>query len=71
LEDLTKSAFANELEDLEVLGAVVLLVGLVEVDLEMDLAGDLGTVLLPWLELEPAIPRFFILDKVGTETDVA
>jgi hypothetical protein len=43
----------------------------VEVDLEMDLAGDLGTVLLPWLELEPAIPRFFILDKVGAETDVA
>jgi hypothetical protein len=71
LEDLAKSTFADELENLKVLGAVVLLVGLVEVDLKVDLAGDLGTVLLAGLELEPAIPRLFVLDKVGAETDMA
>jgi hypothetical protein len=49
----------------------VLLVDLVEVELEMDLAGDVLAIVLSGLQLKPAIIRMFVLDQVGTETDMA
>jgi hypothetical protein len=71
LEDLSKGTLADELQNLEVLGTVVLLVDLVEVELEMDLTGDVLAIVLSGLQLKPPIIRMFVLDQVRTETDMA
>jgi hypothetical protein len=49
----------------------VLLVDLVEVELEMDLTGDVLAIVLSGLQLKPPIIRMFVLDQVRTETDMA
>ena len=63
LEYLTECALTDQLEDLEVLRTIVLLVSLVEVQLQMYLAGDVVAAFpLPRLELEPAIVRMLVFD---------
>lgn len=49
----------------------MLLVDLVEVELEVNLASNMVAFSLPRLELEPAVISMFVLDEVGAESDVS
>jgi len=70
LENLTKSALPDELENVKVFWAVGLLVGVLETESNADFASDQILFAFSWLEFIPTLVGCLVRFKVWAKSDV-
>ena len=70
MENLTKSAFTDELENVEVFWAVGLLVGVLETESNADFASNQVLFAFSWLEFIPTLVCCLIRLKIWAKSDV-